>query len=174
MTPAERDAERVLEKIGAVSAPVPVEQIALRLGARVSYKPFEGDLSGLIYREARRVVIAIKASDPTTRQRFTIAHEIGHLRLHPGRPIIVDRFVRLGNKRDIRSGLAIDREEIEANAFAAHLLMPADLIRIETERRLKKSKTWTSKSFVSDMASGFHVSLQAMAYRLQNLGILYD
>ncbi len=173
MTPAEREAERILQRAKLTDVPIPVEKLAQTLGARITYRPFEQDLSGLLYREGHRVVIAVKLSDPLTRRRFTIAHEIGHMRLHPGRPMIVDKLVRIGNKRDATSALATDREEIEANAFAAHLLMPAELVRSETERRLSKRKTWTAQAFIADMAEGFGVSLQAMAYRLQNLGILY-
>ena len=62
------------------------------------------------------------------RQRFTIAHELGHRALHPGRELILDVPVRV-NLRDKTSSMASDIEEIEANAFAATLLMPEQMIR---------------------------------------------
>src|SRR5438309_737026 len=126
---ASREAQRVLDRAAIVAPPVPVDSIARTLGARIVLQPFEDDVAGLLYREGPRVVIAVKSSDPITRRRFTIAHEVGHLRLHPGRPMIVDKFLQLGNRRDARSSLATDREEIEANTFAAHLLMPEEMVR---------------------------------------------
>jgi Zn-dependent peptidase ImmA (M78 family) len=61
-------------------------------------------------------------------QRFTIAHELGHRALHPGHELILDVPVRF-NMRDGTSGTATDLEEIEANAYAAALLIPARMIR---------------------------------------------
>ena len=59
------------------------------------------------------------------RQRFTIAHELGHAVLHAREGIHLDQAFRL-RFRDQTSAMAIDPEEIDANSFAAELLMPAD------------------------------------------------
>ena len=70
------------------------------------------------------------------RQRFTIAHEVGHLEMHKGRPLVLDH-VRM-NMRDATSSTATDVEEIEANQFAAAILMPSDLVIREARRLLER------------------------------------
>ena len=97
-----------------------------------------------------------------------MAHEVAHLVLHKGRPLVLDR-VRL-NFRDATSSAATDAEEIEANQFAAAILMPADLV-INEARRLLKDPSETDASIVPLLAQGFDVSDQAMGYRLINLGL---
>ncbi len=168
-------ADQCRAEAGAHGFPVPVEEIATKLGAEVTYEPFEGELSGMLYRDGERKVIGINSAHSQTRQRFSLAHEIAHLRLHKGRPVIVDKvvqdkLVRL-NMRDAKSGQATDREEIEANQFAAALLMPRDMILKEALRRVSRRAAVTTDELVQQMAQAFRVSVQAMDYRLINLGL---
>ena len=83
---------------------------------------------GILFRDGDHHVIGVNSAHPPVRQRFTIAHELGHRALHPGRELILDVPVRV-NLRDKTSSMASDIEEIEANAFAAALLMPQQMIR---------------------------------------------
>lgn len=147
--------------------PVPVEVIARALGADVVYEPMDRGVSGLLVRDGKSVVIGINAAHPPGRQRFSIAHEIGHLVLHKGRPMVVDH-VRL-NLRDERSSAATDVEEIQANKFAAELLMPQALVLREL-RSIDAARSGSEATVVSDLAQLFDVSEQAMEYRLVNLG----
>jgi Zn-dependent peptidase ImmA (M78 family) len=94
---------------------------------------------------------------------------LGHLRLHPGRPLILDASARV-NFRDRTASLATDREEIEANAFAAALLMPERLV-LESVERVLGTKQHTPERLVRLLADDFQVSEAAMGYRLINLGI---
>ena len=142
--------------------------IAERLGATVIYESMDRGVSGLLVRDTGGVVIGVNRSHVPTRQRFSIAHEIGHLLLHQGRPMVIDH-VRL-NLRDERSSTATDLEEIQANAFAAELLMPRDLV-LEAARGLDPARTGSETTFVDDLAQIFDVSEQAMEYRLVNLGV---
>jgi Zn-dependent peptidase ImmA (M78 family) len=107
-------------------------------------------------------VIGVEISQSAERQRFTIAHEIGHLVLHDLGEVHVDKV----NFRSSLSSTAENVEEVEANAFAAALLMPralvmADLqgqvVNIEDDRQID----WLSKRY--------GVSNQAMTYRLINI-----
>jgi Zn-dependent peptidase ImmA (M78 family) len=144
-----------------------VEQIARALGVQVVRKTLADDVSGLLIRpEAGPPAIVVNKGHPRVRQRFTIAHELGHLVLHRGRPVLVDH-VRL-NLRDARSRAAVDVEEIEANAFAAELLMPRSLMVAELNRAAARSD---SARLAADLAEGFGVSKEAAEYRLVNLGI---
>ena len=153
------------------AAPIDVFALAKAAGADVVQHEFEedGDISGMLYRDATRTVIGVNAAHSLTRRRFTIAHELGHLQLHPGRPLILDASARV-NFRDRTASLATDREEIEANAFAAALLMPERLV-LESVERVLSTEQHTPERLVRLLADDFQVSEAAMGYRLINLGI---
>ncbi len=167
MRKAEREAQQLLTEMGIYQPPIPVERIAEQLGATLTYEPFEGNVSAMLYRDDHSTIIGINASHAHTRRRFSIAHEIGHLRLHPGRPVILDQLVRV-NYRDEKSSLATDQEEIAANAFAAELLMPEALVAMEVERHLGLVGTSDVK-LIKKLALMFDVSKDAMGFRLVNL-----
>jgi Zn-dependent peptidase ImmA (M78 family) len=161
-------AGQVREAAGQRSLPIDVEKIARLRGARVVYEQMDPELSGLLYRDGETVVIGVNSVHHENRQRFTIAHELGHLVLHQGRPVVLDHVVRL-NFRDPRSGMATDTEEIQANRFAAELLMPADLVRVEA-RSAREAGSPIDDYFEQALAQGFGVSPEAMKNRLTNLG----
>lgn len=162
---------KFLREAGITQAPVDVEKLAIRVGAKVSYEPFEGDLSGVLVKDHGSVVIGVNSSHPNTRQRFTIAHECGHLLLKHIGDIFVDQTVAV-MKRDGRSSMAIDQQEIEANRFAAELLMPEKMIVEAVKRRQQKKTDISASQIISELADEFQVSPQAMEYRLTNLGLL--
>jgi len=164
-------ARQLLEEKGMLQPPVPVEDLARQLGVQLSFEPFAGDVSGMIVRDGKRVVIGVNSAHAGTRQRFTIAHELGHLKLHEGRRVIVDRSLKV-NMRDPRSALATSRQEIAANAFAAELLMPEDILRAEIDRTVAERPNVSDTDLVAELARKFAVSRQAMTYRLVNLRIL--
>ncbi len=172
MTRPEEVAQRILAEHNVVRPPVPVERLAKKLGARLSRQPFgeADDVSGLLFRDGTRTIIGINSAHASTRQRFTIAHELGHLTLHPGKPMILDR-ARV-NFRDSVSSMATDRQEMEANRFAASLLMPRDLLVRELKRLPTKPANQSEESLVAMLAGTFDVSKEAMHYRLMNLGII--
>ena len=136
MNKIEKSVKKLLEANEIVNPPVPVDKIAGYLGAAIFYEPFDGqdDLSGMLFREGEKKIIGINSSHHSNRQRFSIAHEIGHLVLH-NRDLFVDKVVKI-NFRDSKSSQAIDKEEIAANAFAAELLMPKDFIIAEIKKML--------------------------------------
>jgi uncharacterized protein DUF955 len=79
------------------------------------------DVAGMIDRRTNTVTIARRL--PLEQQRFTLAHEIGHIILHPQLSAHRDRPLVKGRFNAPRS-----REEREADAFAAEFLMPAGLL----------------------------------------------
>jgi Zn-dependent peptidase ImmA (M78 family) len=124
----------------------------------------------MLFRDDELTVIGVNSLHPKMRRRFTIAHELGHCLLHKGMETYLDRSVRL-NFRDERSALAVDRNEIEANAFAAELLMPRPAftrVLLETAHRDSQS----DRQFLKNLATLFEVSGQAMEHRLVNLNVL--
>jgi Zn-dependent peptidase ImmA (M78 family) len=108
------------------------------------------------------------------RQRFSVAHEIGHAQMHllEGEDLIVDPPARNVYNRDRRAGLAEDKKEIEANQFAAALLMPKPFIRTVARDLLNARKGLTLSLLIDALAERFDVSTQAMKFRLVNLGVI--
>jgi Zn-dependent peptidase ImmA (M78 family) len=178
MVQASVEAQRILRKTRVSAPPVPVQRIARSLGATIEYEPFSGDISGMLFRDSEQKIIGVNATHAVARQRFTIAHELGHLVLHEGRPVIVDKTIRFRlNLRDGKSSLASDAQEIQANQFAAELLMPASLIEHHVNIVLKKAKKAKGTNFsdddlIAEMAIMFNTSKQAMEYRLANMRII--
>ena len=137
------------------------------LGVVVAEASMSSDVSGMLVREPARIVIGVNADHHPNRQRFTISHELGHLELHRGRPVIMDSDVRV-NFRDKVSSLATDREEVEANRFAAALLMPEHMVRPWVAAESFAS----AEQLVEQLAKQFEVSASAANFRLVNLGII--
>ena len=81
--------------------------------------------------------------------------------------MFIDRLVRV-NWRDGTSA----REEIQANTFAAELLMPRRFMSEEIERVVSRSPKVAPEELVAALAGTFQVSEEAMRYRLINLGVL--
>jgi len=98
------------------------------------------------------------------RQRFTIAHECGHLWLHNDE-VHIDRSFRI-KKRDAVSSLAIDPDEIEANRFAAELLMPYTMLKNDL---LDYDIDVENEQDIHELAKRYEVSIQAMTHRITNI-----
>jgi Zn-dependent peptidase ImmA (M78 family) len=105
------------------SAPVDVIALAASLGLSVDRKPMPDDVSGeIVCARNGPCRITVNSIHPTTRQRFTIAHEIAHYVLH--RDLIGDGIRDSGL---YRSRLT-DTVEKQANRYAAEILMPWRLV----------------------------------------------
>lgn len=166
--PVKKAADALHVNAASNQLPIDIEGLANYVGAIVSYEPFNEELSGVLVKESDRIVIGVNSSHSKNRQRFTIAHEIGHLVLKHQGELFVDHVVM---KRDGKSSKAIDRQEIEANRFAAELLMPEALV-LERAHALESGKAGLSPDeLISQLAKDFQVSSQAMEYRLTNLGV---
>lgn len=162
---ARKIADRLLS-VGVVkNPPVPVANLAKLAGATVKCGPLPEDLSGFLIRDKHSIVIGVNSNHSETRQRFTIAHELGHLLLHPGENYVDRNFPIFF--RDEHSSTAEIRAEIEANQFAADLLMPKRMILDLT----KGSIDIDDNELVDKLADRFNVSPQAMTFRLTNLGL---
>jgi IrrE N-terminal-like domain len=147
---------RYHQRFGGSEVPVPVEAIAEDLcGLVLEAVPL--DVSGMVIPAERRV--CLNASEPRERQRFTLAHELGHWICQYLEGKTAPVYCRAA---DVHSEpTAADRAlEREANVFAAELLMPEDAVR----RRFGGS--------ASQCAHEFGVSEDAMAWRLFNFGLV--
>lgn len=163
----QRRARDLLEELEIREPPVPVGKLARSRGARiVRVSGNEADIDGFLYREGEKVVIGVNRDQARVRQRFTIAHELGHLLLHDHGQVYVDRGFRV-RLRSGRSGEGTDLEEMDANRFAAELLMPIDFLRKDLANR---EFDWADDDGLRALAKRYGVSTQALAIRLNGLG----
>ena len=140
-------------------APVRVEAIARDLGLSLVQDVLEPDVAGKIVRDSRSpggYTIYLNARDPVRRQRFTLAHELGHYVLH--RDLIGDGII---DDALYRSKLS-EWYERQANRWAADTLMPAALMRGLYRGGMK--------SF-AELSNTLDVSESAIRIRLNELGL---
>ena len=159
----------MLELLKVRSAPVDVNSVAAAIGLNVVYEDFTDDISGLLITRDSTGVIGVHAKHPLVRQRFTVAHEIGHfvLRHHAGsgEHVHIDEGWKV-SARNEQSTKGIDVNEIEANQFAANLLMPEPFLKAKVAAFRGRP---LSEADVLALAKEFKVSEQAMTLRLRNL-----
>jgi Zn-dependent peptidase ImmA (M78 family) len=120
-------------------------------GIKVIALPLEDAVSGVMcfvrFAEDRVPVIVVNSKNTGERQRFTLAHELGHLVL------------------DVHENID---EEKAAHRFASAFLMPAEELLAEVGRHRKA----VSLGELFELKKIFGVSVQAIAYRCKDLGIL--
>ncbi len=167
MSSIERKAKQLLAEAEIYAPPVSVEQVANSLGIKIELADLGEDCSGVLVRNGNRAVIGVNWGHHPNRQRFSIAHEIGHFMLHEG-----DTYIDKGYRvqfRDLESGSGTKGEEMDANAFAAALLMPAEWVK---EAFYQQPFELTEDDVLQMLAQKFQVSTQAMSYRLMRLRLL--
>jgi Zn-dependent peptidase ImmA (M78 family) len=166
----EARASKLLTSMGIQEIPVPVEKIAKSLGARVRFSPLDDELSGFVFIKDGVPIIGVNSLHHQNRQRFTIAHEIAHLYLHPNyitSEVHVDKkFAEPVLKRDASSATGNERLEVEANQFAAALLMPTDILNELLE---ESPIDIEDESSIEAWSKEFNVSKAALQYRIRNL-----
>jgi Zn-dependent peptidase ImmA (M78 family) len=140
---------------------IDVENIARRLNINILRDEMPDNISGAFIIKGKKLTLGVNASHSSTRQRFTIAHEIGHYLLHSNETLHFDKNIN-DNEIFFRSDIS-SLSEVEANHFAAELLMPKDLVEIVISKGV---------TAIEKLADLFNVSSDAMKYRLINLGIL--
>lgn len=144
---------------------MPVRKVARSQGARIVLDALEADLSGFLFRDRNEAVIGVNTHQARVRQNFTIAHELGHLLLHDRHEQLhVDRkfSVRL---RSVVSSQGIDEAEMEANYFAAELLMPAHFIEADVQSLMDDNADLA----IQKLSEKYNVSREAMSIRLSAL-----
>ena len=154
---AREKAHGILKMYRISQPPVDVVKISNLLGFKVVPFPFPDTISATIRIENSKKVIGINQKQSETRQRFSIAHELGHyLSGHENFSHNSETFV----DRDKKYLDPHHREEEEADEFAAELLMPEFMLKKDV---LEKKMTAPA------LATRYNVSEQAMWIQLINL-----
>ena len=142
---------RLYWKVGENPIPNLVELLEDR-GIKILSIPLSDNIDGLAARVGRNSkkatssVIVVNRNQWGERQRFTIAHELGHMALE------------VGSRID---------EEKAAHRFASAFLMPAETLRAEIGK-FRKSMGWSE---LFELKRLFGVSVQALTYRCKEIGI---
>jgi Zn-dependent peptidase ImmA (M78 family) len=164
----EEKAEKVLQDAACFSAPVDVSMCALSLKIKLNGVDLNDEVSGLFVIKDKMAHVGYNKSHHVHRQRFTIAHEIGHFLLHSRDTFLfVDKEEKI-LYRDRESSSGEYQKEREANAFAAALLMPKKLL-LQHIFDFDNSKGESLQKYLSEK---FNVSETAMTIRLTNLGLI--
>lgn len=103
-----------------ITYPVDVNKIAENFDIPVYTQKLDDRLAGCFISEAGKSAIAINSKDSEVRQRFTLAHELGHFISYKFQEKVGSVF----DERGVLASLGTDPEEIFANKFAAEILMP--------------------------------------------------
>jgi len=164
----EKQAKELREKAGVRSIPVSVEKIARFLGIEIRYVTLDDELSGMVFIKDKAVFVAVNALHHPNRQRFSIAHEIGHVVMHKSMlegKVHVDKGIKVLMRSGISSTGTVN-EEVQANRFAAELLMPKDvLVAMLTDKIIDID----DDEPIEDLARKFKVSKRAMEHRISNI-----
>lgn len=139
------------------AAPIDVGACARTIGLPIYSIDLPDGVSGMLVRGDALAgdsgfVCYVDSSEPSVRQRFTAAHELGHFVLH--RNLIGDSHQ---DNYLLRAEDLTNSQEAAANRFAADLLMPRELI----SEAINQGTT-----HVRDLAKLFNVSETAMSIRL--------
>ena len=148
------DIKHIFEKLNISEPPVPIEKIPGLFSLKVVYyNKFPDNISGTIIQQEDLKAIGVNSNHPKVRQKFSIAHELGHFLLgHDSQHIIDDTFDKPTNN------------EQEANKFAAEILMPAEML---------KKDIGNSEYDIPSLANRYEVSEQAMSIRLLESGLIH-
>lgn len=167
MTPSEHSL-KILQKNNLINQiPVDVYAIAKNENITIIKSSFDNaHISALLVFKDGKYYIGVNESHPDTRQRFSIAHELGHYFIHrkmfhlDAEP--VEGYIMY---RDENSETGTDPKEREANEFAANLLMPEGIFRLEAGKEFASYET---------LAQKFNVSKIAITIRCNKLGIILN
>jgi hypothetical protein len=158
LTPIEKKARQVLKTAGIKEPPIDLERVLayLRLHHERPWH-LSGDVWEALTRPTRgRTRFRGQERRATARDRWRLAHEIGHHVLHGSEPTL--RGSGDWAKHEL---------EYEADLFAAELLMPATLL----EKAAKEAQR-TDQFDIEDLAHRFRVGRQEMEKRLRQRELL--
>ena len=175
--------KKLIREHSTYKSPIDIFEIIQDIGIECYHRDLEDEMSGFINIKDDRAVIVINENHHQNRQRFTAAHELGHYILHRDvQETFVDKSFKTGLSvkkatarnatfnRDSMSSKGEFTFEIEANRFAAIILMPEELIE---SKMTQLDIDVTDDDDIKRLAIAFGVSSQAMAFRLASLGVTY-
>jgi len=155
----------VLRDNALFEPPIDLNVIAKRLDVPIRTEQLPKEISGFLHRQGTAAVIVVNSRHTRARQRFTIAHELGHLILdHKPDQVHVDKSFVIKFRK---AAHVVDPEETQANFFAASLLMPAPMLR--DDMKAFDHDGVIPDDFLLELTERYGVSMQALIIRLNTL-----
>jgi Zn-dependent peptidase ImmA (M78 family) len=167
---------QILSSNNIESAPVDLGRITKALEIEVIKQDADDKIAGFLVKDFdnKNALIGVNKKHHLNRQRFTIAHEIGHYFLHNYQGVHFDGK-NTGLQmylRDDNSATGLNIEEREANLFAAELLMPEHLLEKDVSAINEIYLLDEEDLTIKKLAAKYKVSVRALTYRLSNLGYI--
>ena len=149
---APKYSELLRASLRSMSTPALIDRIESEFGIHVVVADLPEHCDGLSYaRDGLRVIVLATSSSSPFRQRYTLAHELGHIAFQDALSDVIEE--RLYESKSL--------EETRANAFAAHFLAPR-------EELLEVIGDQAPSSVFDELVLEFKVSPNSMAFRLFN------
>lgn len=147
--PARNQARQIIKALGITAPPVVLRDVVLHLRKRYDITVLPWTLgaktSGVNANDGESCTIAYNVAQHPHHQRFTVGHELGHFLMgHADDMVGYD----LGSK---------DPHEIEANQFAAELLIPSEFLKTDLVNGIKD---------VESLAAKYNVSTEALWWKV--------
>ncbi len=153
---------------------------------KITFKDFQQGLLGTLSLENKVITLSNEIVNDTHRLKFTLAHEIGHIILHSE---ILKNSVDLLAEYEEESlcyEKAIQRMEIQANIFAAYLIVPKWKLNNEVKElfgkyNINKGRLYLDNQLcnirnyqliVNELSLKFDVSKEVIKYRLEEENLL--
>jgi Zn-dependent peptidase ImmA (M78 family) len=156
----------------ANTVPVNIEAIIRGLGIEVRKDAdLPPNISGQIKRIGDRYEISSAKGEHYYRQRFSLAHELGHYVLHRsliGQGVDDNKKYRSTAEGDFYNTFIELDHERQANSFAASILIPENLLK----EKLNDLTRYPMVELVPRLYKAFQVSRSAMEWRLKNTGLI--
>lgn len=155
-----RAARAILNEFGFQSpGDIDLEMVAHDRRALIKRTQMDMAEGHLMYRDGRGTISVASNNSPESKQRFTIAHEIGHIELHRD-----DEGVVVCDEKDLNSRGDDRPRETEANRFAGELLMPQEMFRGVCDGEVPRIEV------LKHLATTFQTSLTTSAVRYTRVG----
>lgn len=168
----------ILKRVGILHPPIDIKKVATLSGVKVKVSDLGEGVSGFLVIKNGKALIGVNPDESIVRQRFSIAHELGHFHLHSkkGDVLFVSKQKRhsLGQEihyRNEKSSSGEYKKEREANGFAAAILMPESMLISAIDII---PPFFSIEEAIKSLARTFHVSPIAMSIRLTRLGLISE
>ena len=162
-------ADQLLRGQGIKEPPVKLRKLAKSKGLQVNREKLEPHVSSILFRGKEPRITLNKRHDKP-RQRFALAHALGHFLLHGGSSAAVfltDLTVHFRYGDPVKS----DPRELEANAFAMDLLLPEHLLRADLRGDAGIDLSDTDR--IEAFAARYGVSPAVLVLRMARLGLVW-
>jgi len=158
---ASKEATKLLAQVNLNSPPIELKTILEHLNINLLEYDFPKNISAILLKDEDMLVVGVNKNDPPNRQRFSIAHEIGHYILRHYNDVFIDTS-EIATGRFDYSDNSNKAQEQEANHFASELLLPSSLI----QKDFKRFKN------VDELARIYKVSKEALWIKLLKLKLV--